>query len=672
MKNNKISKIENELISIIIPVYNVEKYLNRCLISVVNQTYNNLQIIIVDDGSTDNSGTMCDDWAKKDKRIEVVHQENGGLSAARNNGLAKAKGKYVFFVDSDDWISLNMIEKMNAAMLTNNADMVICQYISAYPNGYMNRRKPIYGTQILNTEEALKLLLEDRQISNHVWRKMYKLSLFDNNLFPINQNFEDIYIMSSLFINCKKIVYLDEAYYYYFQNEKGIVKSVNYKNCRDYYFATKHSRQIILEKYPNLKQEIDLATWGNNLIILNDLKKIELTSQVKEFRKLLIMDCKKLPKNLSLDLEDKLLYFIIRLCPSLYNCFYIIIKIIRKFLKKIKAAFKNVKIWINIIKIKDPKFYIIGAPKYGNLGDRALLIGEHLFIKDNFSNYIVVDLSFDNLSMWLFNLIKLIIRKKDYVSIQAGGNIGTLYPSIHKLQEIVINMLHNNRVLIFPQTFYYSEDEIGKSVLKVTKKVYRRCKKLIVTTREKESYDFVRKNFPNTKSLLLPDIALNLPKYESNYERSGVLLCLRNDSEQTILESNYEKLLNVLNKKFNHIEQTDTHLYYDKVSDLEAKEQIEKLWDKMAKSQLVVTDRLHGMIFAAITQTPCAVILSKSHKIKGCYEWIKDLGYISLVENIEELSNTIDKLLKIKNPTYDNQQIKEKYQKLVEELKLWM
>ena len=121
-----------ELISIIVPVYNIENYLDKCIESIVHQTYKNLEILLIDDGSTDHSGKKCDEWAKKDKRIRVIHKKNGGVSSARNIGLEKAKGEYIGFVDGDDFVNKKMYEEMHRQMKKNNADFVICDYNECY------------------------------------------------------------------------------------------------------------------------------------------------------------------------------------------------------------------------------------------------------------------------------------------------------------------------------------------------------------------------------------------------------------------------------------------------------------------------------------------------------------------------------------------------------------
>lgn len=124
----------NDLISIIVPVYNVEKYLNKCIDSIINQTYKNIEIILVDDGSTDNSGKICDEYLLRDSRIKVIHKNNGGLSSARNEGINISSGEYIGFVDSDDWVEPNMYEEMYKKILYSNADIVDCGYWKEYEN----------------------------------------------------------------------------------------------------------------------------------------------------------------------------------------------------------------------------------------------------------------------------------------------------------------------------------------------------------------------------------------------------------------------------------------------------------------------------------------------------------------------------------------------------------
>ncbi|MBK8156015.1 MAG: glycosyltransferase family 2 protein [Streptococcus sp.] len=189
-----LNNSNNSLVSIVVPIYNVEKYLEKCIISLIHQTYQNLEIILVVDGSPDASIDICKKWASKDDRIKIINKENGGLSDARNSGLKAASGELISFVDSDDWVSINMIEKMVNAIKSNNVDMAICQFVSVYPNGYMEKNyNSEIDSRIVNRDELSELTLKDDEITSHVWRRLYKRSLIPEDVFPKGRNFEDIF-----------------------------------------------------------------------------------------------------------------------------------------------------------------------------------------------------------------------------------------------------------------------------------------------------------------------------------------------------------------------------------------------------------------------------------------------------------------------------------------------
>lgn len=264
----KMLQKEKNMVSIIIPIYKVEKYLNQCMTSIIHQTYFNLDIIMVDDGSPDLCPELCEQWRKRDARIQVIHKNNSGLSDARNAGLRLAKGKFVMFVDSDDWISFNMVEHMVEAIERNEADMVVCQFVNVFPNGHMNQNYcGQVGQKIIDREKALQLLAEDRQITNHVWRKLYKKELIPVDIFPKGKNFEDIMVMPILVGKCKKIVYMDEPLYFYRQNAEGIVNSRTVQNIQDNYDAVIEACNVIKEICPSTDLAVRKSKLAKELYI---------------------------------------------------------------------------------------------------------------------------------------------------------------------------------------------------------------------------------------------------------------------------------------------------------------------------------------------------------------------------------------------------------------------
>ena len=213
----------NELISIVVPVYNVEKYLKKCIDSIINQTYENLEIILVDDGSTDNSKKICDEYILKDNRIKVIHKENGGLSDARNVGVDKAKGEYIVFIDSDDWIDEKMIEILYYIIKKNNSDISICDYFLAYNEEEQNQKEEIQFYQFNNIEALKKLYDENLNIIMTITCcKLFKKILFSDIKFPKGKIHEDEFTTYKLLYKSKKISYTNEKMYYYRQREDSI------------------------------------------------------------------------------------------------------------------------------------------------------------------------------------------------------------------------------------------------------------------------------------------------------------------------------------------------------------------------------------------------------------------------------------------------------------------
>lgn len=209
-----------DLISIIIPVYNVEKYIHRCVDSVINQTYQKLEIILVDDGSPDDCGKICDEYAKKDNRIKVILKENGGLSDARNHGIESATGEWLFFLDSDDWIHPQTIDKLYDAAIKNDVSVSICNYSQT------EEESPTVDI----SEKAELWTPKDLYLKHHVtsttaWGKLYHKDCFKNIRYPVGKIHEDEFVTYRILFEHKNIAFINQPYYAYFINYEGIMKS---------------------------------------------------------------------------------------------------------------------------------------------------------------------------------------------------------------------------------------------------------------------------------------------------------------------------------------------------------------------------------------------------------------------------------------------------------------
>lgn len=242
------------VVSVIIPIYKVEQYLRRCIDSIVNQTYTNLEIILVDDGSPDNCSQICDEYAAKDKRIIVIHKENGGLSDARNAGLEICKGEYVSFVDSDDWIANSFVEQLVNAVILHDADISVTNFIYE-PRSSVAKAKPDSNIEILDSQQSVKKLWSNDYVTFvTAWGKIYKASLFTSIRFPKGKIHEDEYTTYKLLYQSKKTVFLNQPLYFYFQRKDSITAKASSNSLKildamieRYLFFKEHNENEIVE-----------------------------------------------------------------------------------------------------------------------------------------------------------------------------------------------------------------------------------------------------------------------------------------------------------------------------------------------------------------------------------------------------------------------------------------
>lgn len=239
-------------VSVIVPVFNVQKYLVRCINSLINQSLTNIEILLIDDGSTDNSGTICDEFAKKDNRIIVIHKENGGLSDARNVGLDNANGQYVGFVDSDDFIHKEMYSSLYNALICSDADIAESGYCEFYSIKSLKadvESNPTYS-EIYSREKAVISTIMDHKCRTYVWNKLYKKELWDDIRFPYGKLFEDAFTTYKIINKISKLVRLDSKLYFYFQRENSIVSSNFSVKKLDHCDALYEMMQFIIKTYP--------------------------------------------------------------------------------------------------------------------------------------------------------------------------------------------------------------------------------------------------------------------------------------------------------------------------------------------------------------------------------------------------------------------------------------
>ncbi|EJT6167518.1 glycosyltransferase family 2 protein [Clostridium perfringens] len=258
-----------DLITVIVPIFNVENYLSKCIESIIKQTYRNLEIILVDDGSTDDSPIICDKYAKLDSRIKVIHKLNGGLSDARNCGMRIAQGRYIAFVDSDDYIEKYMYEILYNEIIEYQADIAVCGRI--IENG--DEKKQLYTLNnklIMDSIQTLKYYFKRKLIDPSACDKLFKRELFNNIEFPVGKIHEDIFVMDIIINNCNKIVHTGLPLYHYINRHDSITKKrISEKNLD---FITAHEE--IFNRYNNfneLKKYVESYYFEGYIIMIDKL-----------------------------------------------------------------------------------------------------------------------------------------------------------------------------------------------------------------------------------------------------------------------------------------------------------------------------------------------------------------------------------------------------------------
>lgn len=298
-----------DLISVIIPVYNVQKYLDRCIHSVLGQSYTKLDIILVDDGSSDGSGSVCDKYQETDGRIRVIHKQNGGLGDARNVGIDAAKADYLIFLDSDDFVDREYVSFLYALLRDNDADISICRYRRFCDLKEIKEAQRDQKTVVYDNISALKALLYTPEvIPQSANAKMYKKELFGGIRYPIGKLNEDIGTTYKLLYRAKKIAYSASQYYYYFQRMDGIVRSEFTEKKMDAVEFSEEILNFLRIHAPELQNAAICYTFSQNVQVLMQLplhderyEAIEqkLAYNIKKYRKIVAFDANvTLPRRL--------------------------------------------------------------------------------------------------------------------------------------------------------------------------------------------------------------------------------------------------------------------------------------------------------------------------------------------------------------------------------------
>jgi len=292
IKNMMLSRKEDlmkPLISIIVPIYNVEQYLNRCIESIVNQTYKNLEIILIDDGSIDHCPQICDEWQKKDNRIIVIHSKNKGAGNARNIGLKIAKGSFISFVDSDDLICIDFIEYLYS-LFVSDIDIVECDFIHFVDEVHFYK-KDKYINKEYNMVEAMKHHINDKIFKQVIWNKLYRKKIIESIYFPIGKQIDDEFWTYKIIANANRLIHSTKIGYAYRQQEQSVMHLLNAEKRLQAMSAKVHRHEYICKNIPMLEIDSLCNLWFTCIfqgqLILKTMNKQERKKGLVKLEKIL-------------------------------------------------------------------------------------------------------------------------------------------------------------------------------------------------------------------------------------------------------------------------------------------------------------------------------------------------------------------------------------------------
>ena len=674
-------------ISVVVPVYKVEAYLSRCVDSILKQTFADFELILVNDGSPDQCGEMCDAYAEQDARVHVIHQENRGLSAARNAGIdwvfAHSDSQWLTFVDSDDWVQPVYLDALLSGALTCDVDIAIGRYtltdgepippVEAWTS-VRHRTDEYYMNNVVNATVA--------------WGKLYKRECFRDVRFPVGKIHEDEFITYRLLFRCRYVAVIEQPLYAYFQNQEGITKSswtpariVKQEGLEGQiaFFEAKGCCQIARARFNSLLSNIERS---QALVQESDsLSETEKKAAQEEMRRRLRRVLIKYRKKgwLRVANNERNARIVKSAFPEirvLWEAWEDVKKKLwrhRKVRKVFKAAERagripgKLKLLLRYVaRAAFRRSVLLHSPQNGKLSDQAIAFAELQVLRR-------LGISCADVP-WIEGIEKHCGRltpKRRLVLNHGGGCLG----SLHRNEEVrfrrTLRSFGRNRLIAFQQTIYFDLDsEKGRKCYENSRSTYAAHPGLTLFVRDRYSYDFMRQHMPKVRTELVPDTAMLLQIDLPKVERNGAMICLRRDKEKAITNEERSRLTQLVRADYPQLLICDTALD----SDIDADTREAALRDRLvdfASARLVVTDRLDGMIYAAITETPCVVLESRSHKVRDSYEWLSHLDYIRFVERLDELPETIEALKHV-TPKYDRAPIEDAMQPLYDAIRAAM
>ncbi len=663
----KLNDVQRPLISVVVPIYKVERYIKQCLESVLNQTLGDFELILVDDCSPDHSVDICQQFAQADPRISVVrHDHNQGLGAARNTGLEHVHGKYVFFLDSDDMIFDNAFEIFYRTAEANDADIVHCSsMLERFDDGTVKVTKdksPFDGFLPFERNRRLKSCYVDKNIWPMVWLNFYRRDFLEryNIKFPCILS-EDEPFSIALYCWAERFYCIPDYLYVYNRRANSISKANDVERTVKGVRSMLDGWNYLIRLFERVPHDVvspqiqndciqaffESMIQGYILCLYDSSEAVESAGAFETLRQA-IGERGAIDERLAAHLLQG---FCIQ--KSLNNLIARSLmsenRQLRLMLDTLGAALPSMMSILRALQSTSKRVLLMSVPVHGNLGDQAITVGEQFVLKKIFPKHEIVEIPTPYLSGYLGETFSSLgfersVRPTDLIFIHGGGNLGTLWGNEERVHQRLIARFSRNRIIILPQSIFFDRTT-QEELTRASVEIYNGHRDLHLVCRDEVSFAVAAELFPRVKRYLAPDsVTMLMGTWDGREQpRDGVLFVLRHDKERFDHTALIEKLQAHLDARKVTYEFADT-IVNGTVEAGERAEKVEALLSRIRRARLVVTDRYHGLIFSAVTRTPAVVMRSFDTKIASGIKWFEGSDGICYADGseIDEIENFID------------------------------
>ena len=678
------------------PVYNVEPYLKQCIDSITRQTYHNLQIILLDDGSTDNSGKICDTCASQNTNITVIHQNNGGLSDARNTGLAHASGKYVYFLDSDDFIEPQTIEILTSIAEQNRLDVINFDGKAAPENDCPYLESDSFWTasgsypDVMKGHELLKELITHHDYKAPVQTYLYNRDFLIRNSLTFMKGIihEDELFSFAVLMTAGRAMHIPVSLFHHRLRNSSIMSSgLTQKNSDSMYLILNDALKTYRHFHdnPETRQAYEAGTnhlartyfWRylRTIDIQDSRGRQQFYAMMKELSAAGCTNASRFERRIRLHKLDALRASLSKITPL--RAAYRLArrtagKTVRHFRPRIDDECRDILATLARTNNNSARrIIILCVPRHGNRGDIAIALAERRLLKTHCKDFTIIELPGDLCASYS-RLAAKHINSRDILMMTGGGFFGSLWRNEELSALNIMRRFPDNKTLILPQTVFYAPTQQGRRELDEDRRAFSRFTDLHVFVRDRNSYELINREnlFPNAKSVNhVPDMVCSMDFTAlQKGERSGVLVCLRPDIEKVFSDEQRNELYLRLVREYPRVGFYSTHPVQcpAKIKDWESA--LTESLTRVAGAELLVTDRLHGMIFAAVTGTPCVAFDNASGKVHSVHEWLKNCGYIQVCGSFDDFGDAARKALN--SPAmWDNSELMPYFQEIIRAVK---